>query len=670
MSDFEFREENTIEAVFSMEVGREMNDHNKLYNRYADDQHPISAITGLTEALAEGSSNLQAEISRAEAAEQALDDKIEAETTRAEGAESGLNTAIGNETTARIQADITLQTNITAEENRAKGVENGLRSDLTAETTARENADTGLQGQITTNANDIDSIEDKIPSEASSSNQLADKLYVDTADSNLQSQIDAISASSDVTDIVGTYAELQAYDTSTLTNDDIIKVLQDESQGGATTYYRWVVSGSSGSFVLIGSEGPYYTKAEADELYDEKQDEITATNKLDSDLVDDNGQTNKFVTASEKAQITTNANNITDLQTNKADKSTTYTKTEVDTIATGKANVGLDNLNASGQMIIDSQNGTISNCILEIPQNLKLSIVNNVVTLDIGSIVTLFGNTYSTYTTTTTKTWTTPNTNGRYMLFATVSADEYIYSALASRTFSGTTYPDSPSFGDIFFDTSDKSIHRYTTQWVNWGVGYPIAIADITNGVVSFAKDSNGNDMIFNGMGFIGHHIFCYPNVRYLCGNGLENGKLLSYDNTVASLTITEMDSGLISGDWFKAIIMRGNNNTNSGTAKFRVCEKYSDLLQNSARLQYVEEDNICYVYSSSGYTSQPRIYLCTYEYDGTTVTKFDIRQPYEGARNLLTDSLQVDVTTLTGYDSTQTQTLKNINGVLTWVTD
>lgn len=84
------------------------------------------------------------------------------------------------------------------------------------------------------------------------------------ADNNLQQQIDAITASSDVTDIVGTYAELQAYDTSGLAPNSIIKVLQDENRNDETTYYRWVITGGVGSWVLIGEEGPYYTKSEAD----------------------------------------------------------------------------------------------------------------------------------------------------------------------------------------------------------------------------------------------------------------------------------------------------------------------------------------------------------------------------------------------------------------------
>jgi len=84
------------------------------------------------------------------------------------------------------------------------------------------------------------------------------------ADNNLQSQIDAITASSDVTDIVGTYAELQSYDTSTLPPNSIIKVLQDESRNNKTTYYRWVITSGVGAWSLIGEEGPYYTISAAD----------------------------------------------------------------------------------------------------------------------------------------------------------------------------------------------------------------------------------------------------------------------------------------------------------------------------------------------------------------------------------------------------------------------
>lgn len=74
------------------------------------------------------------------------------------------------------------------------------------------------------------------------------------ADRALQDEIDIIKAASDVVDIVGTYADLQAYDTSKLNDNDIIKVLEDETHDDKMSYYRW--STSAEAFSYIGSEIP------------------------------------------------------------------------------------------------------------------------------------------------------------------------------------------------------------------------------------------------------------------------------------------------------------------------------------------------------------------------------------------------------------------------------
>lgn len=84
----------------------------------------------------------------------------------------------------------------------------------------------------------------------------------ENADIGLQVQIDAITSSTDVKDIVGTYTELQNYDTQHLGNNDIIKVLQDSTHNNAMTYYRWLKDTSTWQY--IGQEGPYYTKSEID----------------------------------------------------------------------------------------------------------------------------------------------------------------------------------------------------------------------------------------------------------------------------------------------------------------------------------------------------------------------------------------------------------------------
>lgn len=80
------------------------------------------------------------------------------------------------------------------------------------------------------------------------------------ADSELQAQIDAISSKSDVVDVVASYVELVAYDTSTLGDNDVIKVLEDETHDDAESYYRWNLTTETWGY--IGSQGPFVTPAE------------------------------------------------------------------------------------------------------------------------------------------------------------------------------------------------------------------------------------------------------------------------------------------------------------------------------------------------------------------------------------------------------------------------
>lgn len=119
------------------------------------------------------------------------------------------------------------------------------------------------------------------------------------ADTNLQTQIDAITSSTDVVDVIGTYQELLDYDTSKLTDKDVIKVLQDSTHNNALSYFRWIINTTS-SWNYIGSEGPFYTKGETDTLLNTKQDTIDSSHKLSADYVDDSLTTNKFVTTSDK----------------------------------------------------------------------------------------------------------------------------------------------------------------------------------------------------------------------------------------------------------------------------------------------------------------------------------------------------------------------------------
>ena len=169
-----------------------------------------------------------------------------------------LGVAIEEEAEAREQADSELEDSIS-----------DLSDALAAEVSARVAGDAELEDAVSTHTSQISDLSTGL------SNEIDNRQ---SADTNLQSQIDAISAASDVKDIVGTYAELEAYDTTHLGNNDIIKVLQDETQDDATTYYRW--STSTQEFTLIGEEGPYYTKSQTDDLLTDKQNVLTAGNNI------------------------------------------------------------------------------------------------------------------------------------------------------------------------------------------------------------------------------------------------------------------------------------------------------------------------------------------------------------------------------------------------------
>ena len=108
------------------------------------------------------------------------------------------------------------------------------------------------------------------------------------ADQVLQSEIDEIKNNPDVYDIVPTYAALQAYDTSTITDKDIIRVLRDETHDNASTYYRW--DAADQEFDYVGEVGDYYTKEQADALLALKADKATTYTKTEVDALLDTKQ--------------------------------------------------------------------------------------------------------------------------------------------------------------------------------------------------------------------------------------------------------------------------------------------------------------------------------------------------------------------------------------------
>lgn len=72
---------------------------------------------------------------------------------------------------------------------------------------------------------------------------------------DVEDEVEEMKNNPDVVDIVATYADLQAYDTSKLTDKDVIRVLTDSTHDDESTYYRY--SKQTGQFTYIGTSKQY-----------------------------------------------------------------------------------------------------------------------------------------------------------------------------------------------------------------------------------------------------------------------------------------------------------------------------------------------------------------------------------------------------------------------------
>lgn len=115
-----------------------------------------------------------------------LTTQIEAEQTRAETAENSILNAVYTEATTRESADTTLQNNINAEAATREQADTALQTSITSETTARENADTDLRADITAEATARQTADTTL--QTNIDNEATARQAADTA---LQSNIDA-----------------------------------------------------------------------------------------------------------------------------------------------------------------------------------------------------------------------------------------------------------------------------------------------------------------------------------------------------------------------------------------------------------------------------------------------------------------------------------------------
>lgn len=323
-----------------------------------------------------------------------------------------------------------------------------------------------------------------------------------------------------------------------------------------------------------------------------------------------------------------------------------YTKPEVNSLLQAKQ----DKLTAGENItiidnVISSTGGSgggeerISNCITVIPQNIKLTLENNILIVKAGSVLALTGS--SAYTTITVNSDRTKDfssyPDGDIVVFAN-SVGGLGLDGLKNKIGSGDTLPSDSSTYAWYYLTTDYSIYHWeNSTWIKKTATYPLCMLNKSGNNVSFAKDSNGNDMIFNGAGFIGHHAFVLPGVKGLAPN-LKNvdGTLKSFNVNTDQLSIIELRNNI------KWIGSSNNGRLAEGWLYYTEVDTIEGYTIKGGERVYDKSTNTLYLGNTS--TIRNIMPLIKVASDGTTVTDFTIRQPVRLATTEMLDSIRSQV--------------------------
>lgn len=170
----------------------------------------------------------------------------------------------------------------------------------------------------------------------------------------------------------------------------------------------------------------------------------------------------------------------------------------------------------------------ITNCITEIPQDIKLELVSGVLKLKAGSKV-YKANGESVMISGDLVVSQAGTNRGAFACYR--SDNNTVYTLTAPNMFSGVTAPASPLITTTWLDTKAKDVKVYDgTQWVG-GVSLPLCTFDNQDGKVTAVGQ------IFNGFGYIGSTAFILPGVKGLAPDGRnEDGSLKNFEVQVHDL--------------------------------------------------------------------------------------------------------------------------------------
>lgn len=228
----------------------------------------------------------------------------------------------------------------------------------------------------------------------------------------------------------------------------------------------------------------------------------------------------------------------------------------------------------------------ITNCILEIPQNIKYTLEDGVLTIKAGTIITVpYGTTDqsamypvgATFLNNNFKVVKTYFTDNKFFVQAEVQADASVSSSAAAGNrmvglapqsngsynyadtacYSGATAPTATATLAIWYDTTNNVIKETDNSGDSWNEAYwclPLLLVERTN------QEWTNVLNVFNGMGYIGNTVFVNPDVKVLITTAVNDDG--SKENTEYTTDSIYLGSTTVSNIEFVIAITPASFNT------------------------------------------------------------------------------------------------------------
>ena len=188
--------------------------------------------------------------------------------------------------------------------------------------------------------------------------------------------------------------------------------------------------------------------------------------------------------------------------------------------------------------------GFYSNCITKIPQDIKLSLTDGLLTIKAGSNF-YYPNgkgDFKKVTTTSDILISVGTATGLRVLIPTVNERGSSFAILGAQNglnlFSGSSQPSVSVQTAYWYDTANNLIKRSTDSGTSWSkipganICFPIYVANFNNGVCQSVEQE------FNGVGYIGGCFFVLPELQLAIATGLNtDGTAKSKLHTIANIS-------------------------------------------------------------------------------------------------------------------------------------